>query len=115
MPIAYKKYKEAKLHNNCPECYATDGLMVSFSQKVDNNKLYTRSTSEVKAEMHCANCDTVIYPARWTDDIERVYEYNRKLAEPPKPFFRFKWLSLFVVLGTIAIGVALAFLILKYQ
>ena len=113
MPVTYKKYKEAKLHNNCPECYATDGLMVSFSHKFKDNKLYTRSSGEINSEMHCKNCDTVIYPARWTEEIERVYEYNRKLAEPPKPFFKFKPLSLLLLLGIIVVGIGLAFLVLK--
>ena len=113
MPTTFKKYKEAKLHNNCPECYATEGLIVSFSHKIQDNKLFTRSSKEVKTEMHCTNCNTKIYPARWTDDIERVYEYNRKLAEPPRPFFKFKWLSFLLLLGIIAVGVALAFLIIR--
>lgn len=115
MSVTYTKYKEARLHNNCPECYASQSLVVTFSHKINENKLFKRSSKEVKTEIYCDNCDTVIYPGRWTDDIERVYEYNRKLAEPPRPFFKFKPFSLILMLGIILVGIALAFLIIRNQ
>ena len=51
--------------------------------------------------MHCNKCDTPVYPERWTEDIERIYEYQMKAFEPKKVSKKFK--TLFWVL----IGVAL--------
>lgn len=115
MPINYIEYKKAKLPSNCPECFSTEGLTVIFSYRNQENKLYNRSTSQVKTRMHCTNCDTVIYPARWTEDIERVYEYNKKLAPPPEPYFKFKPLSLILLLAVIVSGIAAAFFMMYVQ
>jgi len=40
--------------------------------------------------MHCKTCDTAIYPERWTDDIERVYDYQMKAFQPKKASRKFK-------------------------
>ncbi|MGB3774113.1 MAG: hypothetical protein WA951_02550 [Leeuwenhoekiella sp.] len=114
MAVDFIEYKKAHLKNNCPECYSTDGLMLIFSYKSTQNKLFEQNTEEVKTSMYCTNCNTVITPSRWTDDIERVFEYNKKLATPPKPYFKFKPLSLILLLLIIASGVGIAFAIIKY-
>lgn len=109
MPTTYKKYSEAKLRNNCPECFAKDGLRFSFANKHDENALYIQSSPEVKSTLHCTICDTVIYPARWTQDIERVHDYNRKLNKP-QTFFKFKPLAAILLIAVIVVGAIAAYL-----
>lgn len=113
MPVTYTEYKKAKLSSNCPECYSTEGLTLVFSYENQENKLFNRSTTQIKTSMYCTNCDTVIYPARWTEDIERVYEYNKKLAPPPKPYFKFKPLSLILLLAFIVLSIAGVFFVMR--
>ena len=88
--------KEAALTNNCPECYSTEGLTLSFKQKKVASALIHRVTSEVVESLYCDNCHTHIYPVRWTDDIERVYDYHKKTVKPMKSSFKltplFIWL-----------------------
>ncbi|HEA28810.1 MAG TPA: hypothetical protein ENH91_02240 [Leeuwenhoekiella sp.] len=114
MAVNYIEYKKAELRSNCPECFSTDGLVIIFAYRNEKNKLFERSTSEVQSTMYCTNCDTVIYPSRWTDDIERVFAYNKKLAQPPAPYFKFKPLSLILLLAIIAVGITVAFLIMRF-
>lgn len=114
MAISYIEFKKALLKSNCPECYSTDGLTILFSYRNEKTKLFERSTDEVQSTMYCTNCDTVIYPSQWTDDIERVFEYNKKLAQPPEPFFKFKPLSLILMLTIVVLGIGAAFLIIRY-
>tara|TARA_R110002020_G_scaffold109722_1_gene253793 strand:+ start:568 stop:918 length:351 start_codon:yes stop_codon:yes gene_type:complete len=111
MKTTFTKYSEAKLKNNCPECYSTDGLTLSFAQKHEENKFFDRSSNEVQSTMKCSKCGTTIYPARWTEDIERVYEYNRKLAVPPKPYFKFKALTAILLIAVVLAGAVAAYLI----
>ena len=76
--------KEVSLNNNCPECYNNNGLRFSIKQKIIETKFYKSITSEVKYELECKNCNTFIYPVQWTDDIDRVVDYQKK-AFQPKP------------------------------
>lgn len=70
----------AKLTNNCPECYGTDGLEFTFSQEMKENILLLRPEKQLEETLVCHNCNTTIYPVNWTSDIERVHDYNKKLA-----------------------------------
>lgn len=115
MKTTFKKYSEAKLKNNCPECYSTDGLTLSFAQKHQENKFFDRSSNEVQSTMLCTKCGTTIYPARWTEDIERVYEYNRKLAIPPKPYLKVKTLSIILLIAVVLVGAAAAYFLFTIQ
>ena len=85
--------KEVALNNNCPECYSTEGLKLTFKQKFIENKLYKSLTNSVSTELECNKCHTTIYPVRWTDDIERVYEYQKKAFKPKKSTIKFKPLA----------------------
>lgn len=114
MAVNYIEYKKTQLNSNCPECYSTDGLTLIFSYKNEKTKLFERANGEIQSTMFCTNCDTIIYPSRWTDDIERVFEYNKKLAQPPKTFFKFMPLSLILLFAIVAAGIAAAFLIMRY-
>jgi regulatory protein YycH of two-component signal transduction system YycFG len=72
----------AHLKNNCPECFANDGLEFSFSQEQINKKLFTRVEKNISEKLYCYSCENIIYPVNWNDDIERVYLYHKKQAIP---------------------------------
>lgn len=76
--------KEVSLNNNCPECYNTNGLLLTFKQKFKETPLYRSITNETTQKITCNTCNTDIYPVMWTEDIERVFEYHKK-AFVPKP------------------------------
>ncbi len=88
----------AKINNNCPECYSTDGLEFIFSQEEVENKLYSKANKEVVEILHCQTCDQDIYPVNWTQDIERVYDYHRKVAEPKNSGIKLKPLAYLLIL-----------------
>jgi len=71
----------AKLTNNCPECYRADGLEFTFLQEMKENILLKRPAKHLNEALFCTNCDTIIYPVNWNLDIERVREYNLKIAK----------------------------------
>ncbi|MFC0603182.1 hypothetical protein [Winogradskyella pulchriflava] len=85
--------KEAKLNNNCPECYSNDGLQLTFKQKFTENALYKAITNETSHEMFCANCNTDIFPVRWTDDIEQVVAYHERAVQPKPKSIKLKSLA----------------------
>lgn len=102
--------KEVSLNNNCPECYSNTGLRLSFKQKFIETKFYKSITSEIKHEITCNTCNTMIYPVQWTHDIDRVFEYQRKTFVPKKASTYLKkasWIIIvsviFVVIATLAI------------
>ena len=72
----------AKLNNNCPTCYNTEGLELTFTQQKKENKFIEQVAKEITSSLQCHNCNNEIFPVNWTEDIERVYEYHRKLAKP---------------------------------
>ncbi|WP_346883222.1 hypothetical protein [uncultured Algibacter sp.] len=99
--------EQVELNNNCPECYSKDGLRLAFKQKMVENKLYKCITSDITHEITCFNCNSIIYPVRWTDDIERVFEYQKKAFTPQKSSLRFKKMFWITVIGIIIlIGLA---------
>lgn len=81
----------AKLNNNCPECYGTNGLEISFAQEETETKFYTKVLKQITDTLYCHNCKTIIYPESWTENIESVCQYHKKQAVPkdahlkPKP------------------------------
>jgi len=96
----------AKINNNCPECFSTEGLEFSFSQEERENKLYSKANSDIEEVLFCHSCQHTIYPVNWTDDIERVYEYHKKLATPKSASYKLKPLAVVIIVSDIiAIGV----------
>ena len=79
--------KTVVLKNNCPECFNNEALKLTFKQKTTESRFTKSVTSEIQSEIYCDNCNTQIYPERWTDDIERVFDYQTKAFEP-KPTSR---------------------------
>ncbi len=101
----------SRIHNNCPECYSTEGLEFSFSQEEKENKLYSKASKEIKETLYCHSCEQQIFPIKWTDDIERVYEYQRKLAQPKSTGIKLKPLAyIMILIDAIAIAALIYYL-----
>ncbi len=94
--------KEVDLNNNCPECFNKEGLQLTFKQQFKETSLYKSLTQEIVHEITCKTCETSIYPIRWTDDIERVFDYHLKAFQPKKSSFKLKKLS-WIILLTISL------------
>jgi len=89
---------KAQVNNNCPECYSAEGLEFIFSQEEVQNKLYSKANKEVIEILHCHTCDQDIYPVKWTEDIEQVFDYHRKLAKPKNSGIKLKPLAYLLIL-----------------
>lgn len=94
--------KEADLTNNCPECFNQD-LKLTFYQKHRFGKLFHRVTGEVTNHIICNKCKSDIYPAKWTDDIERIFDYYKKMVQPEKTSLKLKPLFYILMLILIAL------------
>lgn len=108
--------KNAKLNNHCPECYSTEGLQLTFSQRFVETSLYKSLTSEVRQLLSCTNCETIIFPVNWTPDIERVVEYQQKAFTPKATSFKLKktaWILFITVDIIILLVVLIAFDVIK--
>ena len=93
----YIKIKAVDLNNNCPECYSKDGLQLTFKQKFVETNFYKSITTDIKYEMDCLTCNTHIYPVKWTEDIERVFEYHKRAFTPKQASTHLKkatWLAI---------------------
>jgi hypothetical protein len=100
--------KESPITNNCPECFNQD-MTLRFFQKHFHNKFYHRITASVEHQIKCNKCNSVIYPVKWTEDIERIFEYYRKTVEPESARIRFSVLFYVLVLVLIALIAALIY------
>ncbi len=90
--------------NNCPECFNQD-LTLTFYQKHLIGRFFDRITPEVTHELKCNTCGSVLYPIRWTPDIERSVEYYQKALKPEKAKIRFRPLFfILVLLGIVLVG-----------
>ncbi len=87
--------QEAALTNNCPECFNQD-LSLTFFQRHTYGRLFHRTTGDVSHEIRCNKCGSIIYPVKWTEDIERSFDYYRKMVKPEKASVRFS--ALFFIL-----------------
>lgn len=104
--------REVDLNNNCPECYSRDGLQLTFKQRFIENSFYTAISKETDHSLFCKVCETAIFPARWTDDIDRVFEYQLRVSSPKPTSFKLKPMSwvLMLVLAVLIIIATLSFL-----
>ena len=84
MPDKFITIKEVILKNNCPECYNSEGLRLTFKQRFVETKFYKSITPGIEHEIMCKNCNSIIYPVQWTDDIELVFKYHHKAMVPKK-------------------------------
>jgi len=104
--------KEADLTNNCPECFNQD-LKLSFYQKHRYGKLSHRITNEVTHQLVCNKCGSNIYPVRWTDDIERTFDYYQKMVQADRSSLKFTSLFWIMMLLLIAIAGAAVYIYLE--
>ena len=74
--------KEVVLNNNCPVCYAKGSLLITFKQKVIETKFHKSITSEINHDINYKTCESPIYPVQWTNDIERVMDYQKRAFKP---------------------------------
>ncbi len=105
--------KEAELTNNCPECFNQD-LKLTFYQKHRYGKLFYKTTSEVTGQVLCNKCGSDIYPSKWTDDIERIFEYYQKMVVPEKTSLKFTTLFYVLILLLLALAAVGAYLFLGF-
>ena len=98
--------KQADITNNCPECFNQD-MTLSFFQKHLYSRFYHKITAEIQHQIKCNKCESVIYPVKWTDDIERIFDYYQKTVEPQKaqliftPWFYGIWFGLILIAGAL--------------
>ena len=95
--------KEVKLNNNCPECYSREDLQLTFKQKITETALYKAVTNETIHSLHCNKCNTEIFPARWTDDIDQVVDYHIRAIIPQPKSLKLKKLAWILVFAVIVI------------
>lgn len=93
----------ARINNNCPTCFGADGLEFTFTQVEKESPFFRKPATLIDEKLYCHTCKTDIYPVNWTEDIERVYDYNKKIAETHKHYLKVK--SLFYILVVVAIAV----------
>ena len=91
----------ARLKNNCPECFANDGLEFSFTQEQITKKLFTRAEKNISEKLYCHSCENTIYPVNWNDDIERVYQYHKKQAKPKQTSVKLTKIGYLLMAGTL--------------
>ena len=88
----------ARLNNNCPECFSTEGLEITFTQDQKETLFFKKTSKEIPEKLFCHTCKNPIYPINWTEDIERVYDYNKKIAETNKQYLKVKPLFYIMIL-----------------
>lgn len=102
----------ARINNNCPECYSDDGLEFSFSQYEKETQLYKKASSKMEEVLYCHSCNNIIYPVNWNDDIERVYQYHKKKANPQSSSLKLKPLAyLIIAIDIVAMAVIIYLLV----
>lgn len=89
----------AKVKNNCPLCYSTEGLEFTFIQEEVENKFYSKAQKEVHDKLYCHNCEQQVHPVEWTEDVDRVHEYHKKLATPKGSGIQLKPISYLIILS----------------
>jgi hypothetical protein len=106
--------KEAQLTNNCPECFSDEDLTLYFYQRIKSNRFYIKVTREITQNIICKKCKSTIFPARWTDDIERVFTYYDKTVQPRKASLRFtSTFYILILLLVIMVAFIITFLIYR--
>jgi len=111
--IRQKEIKQTALTNNCPECFSNEGLLLTFYQKHIENAWYKKATGEITDSIKCQNCNTDIYPVRWTDDIERVREFYLKSVETPARYFKLTRLAIITLLAIALVSIAVYILLIN--
>ena len=113
---SYLTIKHVDLKNNCPECYSNSGLQLTFKQEFIETYLHKSLTQNISHTLFCKTCETEIFPVQWTDDIERVYEYQLKAFKPKERYIKLKPLALIlIIVSIILIVVLVTFFVSSYK
>ncbi len=99
--------KEVTLNNHCPECYSKEGLQLTFKQKFVENAFYKAISNDVKYTLVCHTCNTEIFPVRWTDDLEQIFDYQERAFVPKSDTFKLKQLSWILLIAAIVLIILL--------
>ncbi len=113
MKTEYIVLKEAVLTNNCPECYSTEGMVLSFKQQRVKTKLLTKTKANIIESINCNKCESQIFPGQWTADIERVYNYHKKTITRISSSIRFSPLFYGILIFFILLVVAGVYIFLN--
>lgn len=105
--------KEVTLKNNCPECFSTEGLRLTFKQRFKENQYYKSITADIDQEINCNTCNNKIYPVQWTNDIERVVEYQKR-AFTPKKTSRYLKKASWIIIGLIGLALIATTIVIVY-
>lgn len=104
---------KAKLVNNCPTCFNQNGLELTFTQNEKENAFFHKPSPQIDDSLYCHNCNNPIYPVNWTEDIERVYDYNKKIAETKKQYLKVKPLFYIIIITAVIIASALLYVLIS--
>ena len=55
----YITLKEVRINNNCPECFNTNGLHITYKQKFIETSFYKSITKETTQQIECKTCNTM--------------------------------------------------------
>ena len=114
MTIKTHTLHTSRLKNNCPTCFGTDGLEITFTQEEKETPFFKKPATDIEHTLFCHTCKNSIYPVNWTDDIERVFDYNKKIAETNKHYLKVKPLFyILIVAAIVLVAVVVYFLIPK--
>lgn len=102
--------KEAEITNNCPECFNQD-MRITFYQKHRVSQWYYQITGEISHQIICNTCHSIIYPVKWTEDIERSFEYYQKMVTPKKKGIKLSRLTLSLIISLLILAVVLYYLL----
>lgn len=84
----------------------------TFTQEEKDNAFFTKPSSQIDETLYCHNCNSMIYPVNWDIDIERVYDYNKKIAETQRQYLKVKPLLYIVILLAIIVVAAIIYLLM---
>ena len=104
----------AHLKNNCPTCFATDGLEITFTQNEKETPFFKKPATAIEHTLYCHTCKNSIYPINWTEDIERVFDYNKKIAETHKQYLKVKPLFYISVAAAIIVVAAVVYVLIPF-
>lgn len=106
MEAKFFTVKEVQLNNHCPECYSKEGLQLTFKQQFVENTFYRAISNTISHVIVCKTCDTEIFPNRWTDDLERVFDYQKRAFVPKSATLKlkkFSWIALIVLIALVVL------------
>ncbi|MGK0175474.1 MAG: hypothetical protein ACI9AT_001861 [Ulvibacter sp.] len=89
----------ASLKNNCPICYTTNGLEITFIQEEIENWYSVKNQKEILETIYCQNCKNTIYPVNWNENIEKTFSYHKKQAIPRSSQLRLKKIAYMILIG----------------